>query len=122
MPPPPRGVVTLSDVQRDRWGLSRAARQPSILAPQPIHQAIPRGLVYDDPALGPGSLAHLREHDRLSSAPRAGHQCEKSWSSGTIVKALTELIDELIASDEERRSGSCCRLERVGHRRSLCGV
>jgi hypothetical protein len=55
------------------------------------------------------------EHDRLARAASAGVERRAARRSRTILKGLHEVIEQVVAADQQRRADTEARVEWVAH-------
>ncbi|HXB66591.1 MAG TPA: hypothetical protein VNV42_17165 [Solirubrobacteraceae bacterium] len=73
------------------------------------------GLADDEPAALACAVLDGVEHDRLAGPASAGVKRRAARRSGAIIKCLGEVIEQVVATNEQRWADTEARVEWVAH-------
>jgi hypothetical protein len=86
-----------------------------VLLGHPGDEAGGGGLADDEPAALACAVLDGVEHDRLAGPASAGVKRRAARRSGAIIKCLGEVIEQVVATNEQRWADTEARVEWVAH-------
>ena len=98
-----------------RFGVEVAQQSREVLLGHPRDEASGRGLADDEPAALACAVLNRVEHHRLARTASAGVESRAARRSRAILKGLYEVLEQLVAADQQRRADPEARVKGVLH-------